>query len=714
EGIMANYGTPVVRFTLKDGSYRYIDGYDRAAGRYVTAFDYSAGGFGGMYKYKDISYLVLKETGRHTEGGEIEGQAGSVTSTYSELTVNTAEEFESFARIINSAIPAVFKDENGETVTRSILDTLTISVKLGADIDLTQGDENGNASEFYGIGKQEFFPYRGGIDGDGHKIKVNIDAPNGYCIGVISVVSEMAEDIFVKNLTVEGSIKGKTKVGIVGYFDMVCNAYVKGGTLRYNNVKNYADISGFTAVGGLLGCVSADKDGIKTFVENCENNGDITLAPGGMYAGGIIGVAGFYASHGTGVQINGAANKGGITLGAGTKYAGGIAGMIYDNISSLENVSSTAAIAVSSAACTGNLLGYSGAVKMTATDGDIGKYAVSPAANVIAVTFRDAETVSDYGTSVTIKLNDANITPNYDLRLTFTDGNGDKYTFAEGKTERSKNALGSYTVIMEPGVYTMGITAYNGEEYYSDGQIEDGTVLAATASFTVNKKALNYTFNDVSVAYTGSPVTYFEALETLPGYDKTAHAIPDTSFDNGAAWEIKYYKDGIETGAPADFGVYDVTARLIANGKFSSRYEFEDRTYEVKMTVTKPLLTVTVNNVEINKGGKATFGVSVKTSDGSEFSDIASLRLVYRVKGYGTDDTSILPFGTYTVEANGSAPALYDVEYKTGTLIVKNVSQTSENNSGKKTKKGCKGDLGAVCSLGIAALAAAVALKRKK
>ena len=30
EGIMANYGTPVVRFTLKDGSYRYIDGFDRA------------------------------------------------------------------------------------------------------------------------------------------------------------------------------------------------------------------------------------------------------------------------------------------------------------------------------------------------------------------------------------------------------------------------------------------------------------------------------------------------------------------------------------------------------------------------------------------------------------------------------------------------------------------------------------------------------------
>ena len=714
EGIMANYGTPVVRFTLKDGSYRYIDGYDRANGRYITSFDNSEKGFAGMYKYKDISYLTIKTTSSVTEDGELDGQTGSVTSIYSEVTVNNAEEFESFARIINSAIPASFKDTDGNTVTRSILDTLTISVKLNGDIDLTAGDENGNKSEFYGLGKQEFFPYRAGIDGNGHTITVDIDAPNGYCVGLISVVSEMSEKIYVKDLTVKGSIKGRTKAGIVGYFDMVCNNYVNGGTLYFNNVKNEADVTGYTAVGGLLGCVSTTTDAVKTFIDSSENKGNITLLDNGKYAGGLVGVAGFYLKNG--VRITDSSNSGNIIIGASAKYAGGIAGALTDNLSVLTNVSSSAEVAASAENRTGKLIGETGAVKMAAVSGDIGRYNVTAPDKVYAVTFVKDELTSSYGTVTTIALNDGEVTPNYDLRLTFTDTDGERYAFADGKTERSKNAQGNYTVRIDPGIYTLGIVAYYNDDYYNDGSLEEGKALAATATYTVTKKNFNFNFTDVSAAFTGEPITYFDALEKTPGYDNANHAIPDTSAAEGAKWEVKYYKDGEKVSAPTEPGEYDVTVRLDATEKFASRYNYNADTFSVTMTVTGAKLTVTVNNLEISKGDSAAFTVSVKTSDGSTFTDIDSLGLRYKIKNFGAVDTSALGFGTYTVEAEGqTSVGGYTVEYKSGTLVVKNVAATSDSSSkAPNVKRGCKGDLGAVCSFGIAALAAAVALKRKE
>ncbi|MBP5193516.1 MAG: hypothetical protein J6126_02160, partial [Clostridia bacterium] len=292
EGIMAHYGSPVVRFTLDDGSYRYLDGMDRANASFVT--DFSAASFDEMYKYADISDLVIRKVSDATySDDDVLGGGGnaSVTSTYSEVTVYTAEQFESFARIVNSAIPARFRGLNGEEVRLSILDTLAVGVKLGGDIDLTEGDENGNASQFYGLGKQEFFPYRGGIDGGGHTLTVDIDAPNGYCVGVISVASEMIETVKIQNLTVCGTIRGKTKVGLVGYFDMVCNAYVRGGKIAFANVTNNANVTGFAAVGGLLGATSNSEDCVKASFSDCRNNGGVTLLENGKYAGGILGVA---------------------------------------------------------------------------------------------------------------------------------------------------------------------------------------------------------------------------------------------------------------------------------------------------------------------------------------------------------------------------------------------------------------------------------------
>jgi len=723
EGIMANYGTPVIRFVLDDGSYRYLDGFDKANACLKTHF--GEGSLATMYKYKDISYLPIEKISESKVEENVDGNKTEVTSTYSRVTISTEEEFESFARIINSAVPAEFTNKDGEKETLSILNTLATSIKLGDDIVL-DGDDNHNPSEFYGIGKHEFFPYRGGIDGNGHSISLNINAPNGYCIGLISVASEISEDIIVKDLTVNGSIIGKTKVGIVGYFDMVCNAYVEGGNAKFEEVVNNASVTGNVAVGGLLGAVSSGQDTVKVFVDNCVNNGDITVTENGAFGGGIVGCAGLYQT--TGVRVENSTNNGDVTALAGANYVGGIAGYIsggQDAIpepSAIINCYGNGDVTADSGKVAGSVAGYAIALVSDAPAGSIGEYKTTSLANLEKIDFKTKTMSSVYGNIYTIRLT-AEATANYNVNLIFTDSEGNRVVHekSDGTTseEKESNISGEYKVRLEPGVYTVTIVIRNNESYYGAGAVgAEGLTRNTSATYTVTKKALSYEFTDVVAAYTGDSISYFAALEGVEGYDKSAHALPDTSTLTGARWSIEYYKDGAKVdGVPSEAGEYTVKISLSATDTFKSRYDFADTVYEVKMTISGRI-TVTVKNLEITKGQTPKFEVTVQTYDGTTFTDIESLKLNYSIAGgLPVDD---LDYGTYVINVTGEDKiGGYDVEYKSGTLVVKKAetpAPTPTPGTSDKTQSfGCGLDLGASIGLGIALLAGAfVAIRRKR
>ena len=709
EGIMSNYGAPVVRLTLSDGTYRYLDGFDRANCRFIS--DFSAASFEDMYEYIDISYLTMKRVTTQSvvdENGASGVPGVSVTSTYSQVTVNTAQEFESFARLINSAVPLKFKNENGEYETRSILDSLATGVKLGADIDLTAGDPDGTPSEFYGLGKQEFFPYRAGIDGDGHTLTLNINAPNGYCVGIIGAVSEMAVDIGIKDLTVRGSITGKTKVGIVGYFDMVCNEYIAGGNIVFENVKNYADVTGFAGVGGLLGIVSNAKDAIKAYVRNSENHGNITLLAGGSYAGGIVGIAGFYGSKPAGVDIRNTVNTGNVTAGDGSSCAGGIIGCITNESSVLAEVSSSGNVtAGQGAGKLGKIIGETRAVKYDGTLSDIGSYATSPADKILSLGFEKSSLSQTYGYRFDIKLN-AEITPEHRVSIIFEyDGeqkeiNADKY--------------GYYSYSFEPGEYTLRLKVSAAEGYLDSGVMENGTVLEAESSLTVSKQQFNFEFTDVSTAYTGGEITYFNALESSSSYNKDAYKIPNTSQAEGAKWVVTYYQGGALTGTPKASGEYEVHIDLDATEKFASRYAYDTETSVVRMKILKKM-TVSVDYKEIVKGVAAEPSVSVNTYDGTAFTDTDALELVFDIDGRGYRPLADLGYGSHSVGVTGvETYGDYYIEYVGGTVqVVATQGGGDETSSGGKKIFGCKGTVGsALIAIGALGLVSAFVFIRKK
>ncbi len=704
EGIMANYGTPVVRFTLKDNSYRYIDGFDRANAKYVT--DFHAESFDKMYAYKDISYLEVEEIGKESMSGSLGGVDGSITSTYSMVTVNTEEEFESFVRIINSAIPATFKDaKTKENVNFSILNTLAISVKLGDNITL-DGDANGNPSEFYGIGKHEFYPYRGGIDGNGKSLTVNINAPNGYLIGIIANVSEMKKDIEIKNLTVNGSITGNTKVGLVGYFDMVCNEYVAGGDLVFTNVVNNADITGKVGVGGFVGVTTSAKNKSVVKITDCKQTGDVTLLDGGRYAGGFIGVAGFYLK--AGATIKNCVNEGNVIAGDNTKFVGGIAGELSSDLSSIKQASFTGELQKGqNVTVAANCCGKTGAIETDANPEDIASYDKT---DLSTIAFKENTWTSGYGSYYELSFNKG-FTPNYTLKMLFFDE--DEQPVAVGEDggqpiyELGWNTNREYKVKLDPGKYTVKVKAYNTDGYLKDTSIPaEGKLLSATAEYTVTKKELSYSFANVTTPATGDSIDYFSALKKEnPSIKDSKITLPE-----GAEWVVSYYSGQQKLdAAPTTAGEYTVKLEVnVTDALFNDRYTYETAEYTATLTI-QPIITVKVKDVTITKGLNATFEVEVTTYDGTVFTNTSALNLSYTVEGFGTSFTAALTVGTYTVlvtgldEVNG-----YVVEYESGTLIITNADSGDDSEIGNGDKEGLP--IGAIIGICAAVVAIVVAV----
>lgn len=117
--------------------------------------------------------------------------------------------------------------------------------KLMRDIDLTEWlSENNPSQGWMPIGAKDN-PFKGTFDGNGKTVKLFINRPNQENVGFMGVV----DCATIKNLTVKGNITGKTAVGgIIGY----CDPNYLSSDFEIENCHYVGNVNG----GGIVGRIS--------------------------------------------------------------------------------------------------------------------------------------------------------------------------------------------------------------------------------------------------------------------------------------------------------------------------------------------------------------------------------------------------------------------------------------------------------------------------
>ncbi len=625
--VMSHYGTPVVRWTLDDGSYRYLDGFDKENAGYRS--DFGVTSLDEMYAYEDISQLTVKgyEISEGVEDDKGETVENAVGTLGGYVEISTASQFESFVRLVNSAVPASFRNEKGEKISYTTLNILTLGARLMADIDLTQGDENGNPSEFYGLGKQEFFPYRGSLDGNGHTMTVDIDAPNGYMIGVISIASNLSDPVRVENLTVEGSITGKTKVGIVGYHDMVADNYADMlghamGEIYFENVINRASVTGRYGVGGLLGVSSSTEGGLLSHFRNCENQGTITITGG--HGGGLLGAAGMYRS--CTAEFENCKNEGTIS-GENAVNVGGIAGTISQAGAKFSGVANSGSVAGKAQASAGAVAGTIVDATGTLADGHSDAITIGGAQlenrfgkTSIARTVKfSAETEYAYtGQALPPELEfDVSDCVRTEVLFQGTDFEGKAYESAAAPDR--------------PGRYTVSIRTYFEENDILFGELDERM---DSHEYEIVRAELEFTASDQTIDYTEE--------EEMQAQAPRANGVT-YPFD----WDVEYTFDGESVRSVEEFGEYVVVFTLRPTAEMSSYFTNSDSVetrYEFVLTVNKPWLKITGSDLEMTYGDAKPIVEFTYDNGGVKYAyDVAELEL----------STTL---GSLTIDRAGSRP----------------------------------------------------------
>lgn len=139
------------------------------------------------------------------------------------------------------------------------------SYKLAADITVTEPYAN---------------DFSGTFDGDGHTVTLDITASTAY----VGLFSKLADGAVVKNVITAGSVTvdPTAEKSYVGAISGYANAYKN--PILIENCKNMAAISGYKAVGGIVGYVTGAAG---VTVRGCANTGSVMGA--NRQVGGIAG-----------------------------------------------------------------------------------------------------------------------------------------------------------------------------------------------------------------------------------------------------------------------------------------------------------------------------------------------------------------------------------------------------------------------------------------
>ena len=171
------------------------------------------------------------------------------------------------------------------------------TIKLTKNLDL-------NGIEWTPIGVKDGNKFKGVFDGQNRKV-LNLKIENGPDYAAFFGAIENAT---VKNLTVEGSVKGSNVAGIAARVD---------GSSQVINCTNRATVTGTNKAAGITVKIEANN----ALLENCVNEGDVSCNTNNGAAGVVV-----YAQNGK-FTIKNCVNNGNITA----PRAGGIVYNVSDN-----------------------------------------------------------------------------------------------------------------------------------------------------------------------------------------------------------------------------------------------------------------------------------------------------------------------------------------------------------------------------------------------
>lgn len=155
--------------------------------------------------------------------------------------------------------------------------------KLMRDIDLTEWlSENNPSQGWMPIGAEDD-PFKGTFDGNGKTVKLFINRPDQGNVGFMGVVDRAT----IKNLTVKGNITGKTAVGgIIGY----CDLKYTSQDCEIENCHYVGNVNG----GGIVGWISFNESkysaGPIATIKNCSFTGKAEA--GIVYSCGVVYIQG--------------------------------------------------------------------------------------------------------------------------------------------------------------------------------------------------------------------------------------------------------------------------------------------------------------------------------------------------------------------------------------------------------------------------------------
>ncbi|MBQ4360514.1 MAG: hypothetical protein II767_09675, partial [Proteobacteria bacterium] len=138
--------------------------------------------------------------------------------------------------------------------------------------------------------------------------------------GLFGHISNHANGTFISDAENNGEVSSKAhEAGGIGGL-----VY----TVALSNVKNTANVSGTSYLGGIFGYYDYVNDAQNMVFENVENSGNINATS--SYIGGINGLT-YVRSEKSDLKLNNVANKGNVTVKNSSSYVGGILGFLRNN-----------------------------------------------------------------------------------------------------------------------------------------------------------------------------------------------------------------------------------------------------------------------------------------------------------------------------------------------------------------------------------------------
>lgn len=323
-GFISNYNGQLIRIQKNDNSYVYVSTLDRTETVFNTDLDI------------DLSQLTCY--GSNTDFDIIENVDSNGQFLNYTVNISSALQLERLAFVLQ-----YFIDDDGGLAISGPTDAGVNIVLQGNNVtyDLTTSKGYYGNNNFYGIGWSCFGPFLGDFNGNNNTIKLDMDFPNGFMIGLFGAISSNSGGISavestndISNVTITGRIVGHSHVGsVVGFHDNYAPSlldYDRKSTVRLSYIRNMATVDGINLVGGLLGysnssitntAVDLDPSATRVYLIDCINYANVT-STGSHGTGGLIGATGWNIA--SSVAIQNCSNMGDV-LSTGS-YVGGFIG----------------------------------------------------------------------------------------------------------------------------------------------------------------------------------------------------------------------------------------------------------------------------------------------------------------------------------------------------------------------------------------------------